>query len=292
MSTEEQSLAKVEGANGEMVSYAKNEKLDPALLKAMRGDKAEKLDLKDLTFPVISISKDNGLFTIGSQKTPVEEVFGHVLLIQKFRVYYEGKYDPNDPQPPLCRSTFGMEPDETMEDPQSDLCSTCEQAKQNDIAGAPLCQERIWIYFLKHGDAIPYIINLSPTNNSKKCGPKGVLQAKADLINWAKDNFDTLEFCFTPVKLTTARATFKNGDSSVLQVEVDQREESIPDNEKGVHLFHAVQAAEADYAKDFEGLLSEGAIADNDHLKQGGEDRSSAPPPADMEDMGDGDEEL
>ena len=67
----------------------------------------------------------------GKEVSKIEERYLDTVIVEAAthisRTYYSGQYDPENPAPPDCWSADGNAPDKSVEDPESDRCTTCPQ---------------------------------------------------------------------------------------------------------------------------------------------------------------------
>lgn len=223
-----------------------------------------------VTLPVVKIGKETANFEVGGKIT--DTLIGNLLLVSSFNIYYKGKYDPKSPEPPMCSSSNGIAPDGGTE-PQSQSCANCKQNEFVETLGSRPCQNRTMVYFLEEDSVVPVLLNLAPTNRSKKAGPLGIWSCMGSLINmvaaWklgqgqkatGKERYQQVR-----VKMTLKEVTFQNGSANVLQVEGLE----VVNDIDAVKLIAAKAAdAKRDYTGVMEDLVAEGKAGGDDHLAE------------------------
>lgn len=109
------------------------------LAKALTGggDLGKRISIKGGTFRLI-----DG----GKEVARIEERYLDIVLVKAApkvsRMFYLGKWDPDNPAPPTCWSQNGDVPSEDAEEPQASRCSECPQ----NIAGSGQGQSRACRY--------------------------------------------------------------------------------------------------------------------------------------------------
>jgi len=169
-----------------------------------------------MDLPKITILKDAALFKTGGEQ--FTELTGHVLFVQKHNILWriEGKFDPADPQPPLCSSENGIKPDDDCEASQSGLCAKCPySSRKSDVK----CLNRIFVYFLIDGHIFPSAIDLAPGNYSNKAGPNKIMNFEATAKNMAYHAGIGPYFEPVRTKLTLKEVVFPNGPSACINAE-------------------------------------------------------------------------
>lgn len=195
-----------------IAKVAPDEQTGLALANELFGDTVEMPT--GSTPPVIKIQKENPKFDIGDSEE-VAELIGNILFIQRFNIYYEGKFDPANPTPPACASMDSITPD-AGEDMQSARCAGCEQNKHNAELGSRPCQNRILVFFLKEDTVFPSVMNLAATNLSKKAGSQDIMSFPGRAAN----KVGSPHYQIARVRLSLNTVTFGNGNASTLNVEV------------------------------------------------------------------------
>lgn len=176
----------------------------------------------------------------------------------------------------MCSSSNGVAPNGGTE-PQGQSCAICRHNQFVEELGCRPCQNRTMVYFLEVGSVVPVLINLAPTNRSKKAGGLGIWSCMGSLINMVAKDKEAHGIAITgkeryqqvQVQLTLKTVAFQNGEANVLQVEGVE----VLDNLQAVKLV-ATKAAEA--KRDYEGVMEEmvekGTAAGTDHFKKNGDD--------------------
>lgn len=209
--------------------------------------------------PQIKIQKDDGKFNIGG--ITEDELIGHILFIQPHNVYYEGKFDPSDPLPPMCTSANSIKSDGGT-DPQSEFCAGCKQnVHDKDLKCRP-CKNRILIYFLREDDAFPSIIDLAATNLSKKAGEQRIMAFPATGQNMSFAAGMGKHYQLVKVRLTLNTVTFGNGSASTLNVECL---ETVKDMKQAKIIARTTDGVKQEYMQIAKTLAQE-AIGDGDGM--------------------------
>lgn len=103
----------------------------PDYLPAIDADSAiNQISQRMLSMPILSLNDD--VFTLMEGRNVVHEFdtdelamyFAHIHFFTQRRAF-EGQWDEDDPQDPICGSDNNEAPMEGFSDPQSDACSTC-----------------------------------------------------------------------------------------------------------------------------------------------------------------------
>jgi len=105
-----------------MMSY--EERLEAEAEAAAGLEKGSGTGLKSFSFK-------GGQLTFDGAAIPGNQVAVIVVASAIEKAYYEGRYDPNNPEPPVCYALTQTDPDDLAPDPekvadlQNDVCETC-----------------------------------------------------------------------------------------------------------------------------------------------------------------------
>jgi len=143
------------------------------------------------------------------------------MLVPVSRVYYKGKYDPNEkPTAPNCWSNDGTEPDENVSDPQASNCASCPMnVKGSGENGGRACRFQRRIAIMLEGDNSGAVYqfnvpakslfgkghgNVHPFESYVKFLANNGTSPDLVVTNISfDDNADSMELLFTPVREIT-----------------------------------------------------------------------------------------
>jgi hypothetical protein len=143
------------------------------------------------------------------------------MLVPVSRVYYKGKYDPNEkPTAPNCWSNDGTAPDENASDPQASNCASCPMnVKGSGEGGGRACRFQRRIAIMLEGDNSGAVYqfnvpakslfgkghgNVHPFESYVKFLANNGTSPDLVVTNISfDDNADSMELLFTPVREIT-----------------------------------------------------------------------------------------
>jgi len=145
--------------------------------QALLSEVSSQIDARDITFPSIKIIHAAKKFEIenlqgGDEIVP--KAFSAVILsFDKYRVFFEKRYDPQNPTPPDCFSLDNVTgtKNESYDGAAGGVCATCPQnqwgtaiSASGEAGKGKACQEKIRLFLMMENSSVPFEMHLSPTS--------------------------------------------------------------------------------------------------------------------------------
>jgi len=160
--------------------------------KALLAEVSSQIDQKDISFPKVKIVHQFRKFDIeaaegaGDGET-VKQFEAVILSFDKYRMFFEERYDPQNPTPPDCFSIDMVtgKKNEEYEGEAGGSCADCPQNKwgtainsQGEAGKGKACQEKIRMFLMMTNSDIPHELHLSPTSGAPFMRYVGALIAR------------------------------------------------------------------------------------------------------------------
>ena len=145
--------------------------------QALLQEISSQIDQRDITFPAVKIVHQSKKFEVeqpdGRESVTVSRFEAVILSFDKYRVFFEKRYDPSNPTPPDCISsdTISGIKNESYEGAAGGLCANCPQnewgtaiSDSGEAGKGKACQEKIRLFLMTQNSQVPLEMHLSPTS--------------------------------------------------------------------------------------------------------------------------------
>ena len=131
-----------------------------AMLEAVEALQENLESVEDPRPPKIKFKEG---FTLAEGENHLAEFEAIIVFAKNANAWYQGKYDPRDPQPPDCASSDGKVPDRG-EEKQAESCKVCPRNEFKKDGSGKDCKNMKVLFLLQPGGIIPKTLSIPPTS--------------------------------------------------------------------------------------------------------------------------------